>query len=168
MDPIAKYNERRHAGKRDFELYPDRLIISGKNYLSSEFKTDLPLEGIRPEKEYITCRNATFKTGFYFLIGPFIAWHVMVRGLDFDPYAEGPMLMWFAGLAGIILILVGLKKERYTCFKSSAGVTVLNVAKNRKTDKNFDVFIDLLVERIHEQNKEGEQNAAHNERKRSS
>ncbi|MDQ8183847.1 hypothetical protein [Pelagicoccus sp. SDUM812005] len=156
MNPIATYKERRHEGKRDFELYPDRLIITGKNYLSADFKSDIPLDNIRPEKEIVSGRNSTFKAGLAFPVMAYAGWRIMVDGFNIDSYAEGPMLMWVLALVGVVMILTGIRKEEYTCFKSDAGVTVLNIARNRKGEREFEEFVSKLENQLKKQDKKGE------------
>lgn len=148
MKVIATYSEKRHESKREYQLFADHIRVLGTNFPSTDFETEIPLQAIRPEKEILKRRNATFRAGLWFLIGPFVLWTVLVKGIGADPYNEIIMLLWPIALVGVIMVGSAWKKEYFVTFRSDAGVPVLSIAKEGKEKGKFDGFIQTLIDQI--------------------
>ena len=67
MQPLLTYFEKRYNGSRMFLLYPDRIEVSGKQRFGSEFRSVVPLEGVRPEFNRVFVRYGDFHAAHIFL-----------------------------------------------------------------------------------------------------
>ena len=72
MEPIATYEEQRFDGKRRFELFEDRVVVSGKTTFTSEFESVVPLTTLRPEFTRMRLRNLYFYMGIFLTAGAWL------------------------------------------------------------------------------------------------
>jgi len=57
MEPIAEYRERSPNLRRKFTLYPEELVVEGRELVGARFQKTIPLQGLRPEFGWISFRS---------------------------------------------------------------------------------------------------------------
>lgn len=148
MSAIARYSERRHEGRRDFTLLPDRIEIKGKEYLGADYETTVLLKTLAPEIDRMRTRSKTFTAGLWLFLVPAIVAFILVQGFA-QPALSGVSSMLLAlAFCGAFVILATLKKEAYAVFKSTSGVATLSIAKEGNERERFDDFVVAVQRQI--------------------
>ena len=148
MEPIATYSEVRFDGARTFTLFPDRIIVRGKQTLHSDFETTIPLATLDANFDRLSIRNRNFASGIWLAIISFGLSGILLKGLKMSLADFMPLMLFVVGFAGLILAAATFRKVEFLRFKNQAGVVVLDVARSGKQIKQFGPFIDALVRQI--------------------
>jgi hypothetical protein len=53
LNPIATYSEVRFEASRSFSLFADRIVIRGKETLTSDGETGIPLSLLEPRFDHL-------------------------------------------------------------------------------------------------------------------
>ncbi len=148
MQPIATYSEVRFDGARTFTLFPDRVVIRGKQWLQSEFEMSVALKLLDPNPDRLWNRNQNVTWGMWMAIAGFTACTVSIRGFDLTFAAFAPGLLATLGMTGVLLMLANCRKVEFVCFKNDSGIVILNLARAGKSAGQFDPFIAALTQQI--------------------
>lgn len=148
MEPITTYSEVRFDGARTFTLFPDRVVVRGKQTLHSDFESEIPLATLDPNFERISIRNRTFMAGVWMALVSFVLCSILVSGLKMSFADMTPVVVLMIGVAGLILSAATYRKVEFLRFKNQAGVTVLDVARSGREAAQFDSFVDALTKQI--------------------
>ena len=146
--PIATYSEVRFDGSRTFVLFPDKLVVSGKVTLKSDFETTLPLSSLAPLFERSNVRNAGFIGGLYLALIGFVICTALVSGFHMSFENITVVLFLGFGITGLVLMTATYKKVEFLRFKNHGGVGVLDLARAGKDAAQLDAFIEALVKQI--------------------
>ncbi len=148
MKAIVTYSEVTLAGKRKYELYPDKVVITGVGSWSYEFEQTLVLKKISPDYIRLRIRPtvAWVSLTMFFLTG--LASIVLVREFAIQSSAVPGVLGLFSGSA-LIVAIATMKKVEYARFCSEDyGSVLLNVARSGPERNQFDNFVRALVTQI--------------------
>ena len=148
MDPVATYSDKSHFGRRSYRLFTDRLEVLHNDTLRSEGETTLRLMDLDPNYERVATRSTFFASGIWMMIVPWTIYWALIELTRTDPFGTFPGFFLAFGFAGLFMFLVGLKKQRYVCFRTLAGVPALAVFKEGPKRAEFDAFIAALVAAI--------------------
>lgn len=150
MQPIATYTEVRFEGSRIFTLFPDRMVIRGKQSLASEFEVNVALNLLDPIPDILRCRSRVFQAGMWLVLAGFIGCSVLVGGFQID-WATLPFgLLFGIGMSGVMFMLATARKVAFIRFKNDGGMVVLDIARAGKNAAQLDAFIETLVKQIRE------------------
>jgi hypothetical protein len=149
--PLATYDEARSDGRRRFEVYPDRILVSGGGS-GMKFETTVSLADLKPEPDRLWIRNRFFFWGVVVLAMGLV---LFVPKIDkfADGIQPGETFAFYFGLAfGIVGLIICLKtvwKIEFARFQSrQGGIVVLDVARAGPDRARFSGFIELLVDLI--------------------
>lgn len=148
MKPIATYSEATLTGKRRYELYPDKILVEGAVSGSYDYERGFTLSKI--STEYITLR-----------IRPLVAWVALITCIV-TGFASFLLVYEFAvssrvlpGVLGIysgsalIVAIATMKKVEYARFCSEDyRIVLLSVARSGPDKKQFDTFVQAVVNQI--------------------
>lgn len=141
---LATYREQRFEGSRTFELFQDRVVIKGKQYLGGEFTSTVMLEILQPTVNSVRRRSKGFVQGIVMLL----AACVLLQGGLVAPSSYYGGLVVVLGIAGLLLAIFTLRKIEWASFTSKAGVLSLAISRAGKEKMAFDSFIQQIVNRI--------------------
>jgi hypothetical protein len=151
-EPMATYQEARFELRRKFELFPDRVRVTGKGLHLGRFDVTVALSILRPQPNRVWIRGWLFRYGLWgLLFAACVAGPVVAVG--------GPEALarpWVVGVLGavasvaLILVVANVRPVEFAQFQTDAGVFALDVARVGPQTEDFDGFIDLLIERIEE------------------
>jgi hypothetical protein len=149
-EPIATYREARFELRRRFDLYPDRIRVTGKGLYIGRFDTVIPLSILNPEPNWVWVRGQLFRYGVLALI--FAVCGVVGRLAGGGP--EGLLSPWAIGVLGgvawlgLMLTLANIRRVEFAAFTRKAGVTALDIGRVGPQNEDFDEFLDLLIAQI--------------------
>jgi hypothetical protein len=148
MEPLMTYAERRFEGTRTFQLFPDRVVIRGSEVLSAEYEQTVRLESLNAEFDHMWYRHPNFMHGIYLAVGSLIAVSVLHSGfgMSVGTYLGGMAAVGV--ITGLLLAFATRKKVEYAVFKTQAGVAGLSVARSGKQVRDYDAFVQRLVQQI--------------------
>ena len=150
MEPIATYSEVRFDGSRTFTLFPDKIVVRGKQTLSSEFEASFSLKSLDPDPCKLWIRNRNFNSGLLIAVVSFVMCEVLAAGFHMSFATIPPLLFAVVGTSGILLMLATIRKVEFIRFKNDGGVVILDVARAGRGSAQFDSFVDALTKQIRE------------------
>ncbi|MBE0534755.1 MAG: hypothetical protein IH624_03735 [Phycisphaerae bacterium] len=150
MEPVATYSETRLMGKRYFELFADRVRITGKVYWQSDFDVTIPLTNVLPYYETIRIREKICGAGVVLAAVPVVLF-VILYELSKEVIVYPAMVCMLA--VGVVTSVFTFRKIEYRQFRNSSNGVVFNVARSGKGKHSFDRFVEQLVSRIEECNR---------------
>jgi hypothetical protein len=148
MDPLATYSDKSHFGRRSYRLFSDRVEVRHNDTLQSEGETTLRLLDLNPDFERAAVRSNFFKSGLGMMLGSWMVYWALIELTRVDPFAMFAGFFLALGFAGLFMFSVGLKKQRFVCFRTLAGVPTLTIFKEGPKRAEFDAFIAELVAAI--------------------
>lgn len=139
------YNEVTLAGNRKYELYSDRIVISGVNTWSYQFEQTVLLTKISPEYIKVRMRPKLAWNSLTFSILTGLASIVLVYEFSIQSTAVPGVLGIFSGSA-LIVAIATMKRVEYAQFCSEGYASVLlNVARSGPDRNRFDSFVQAIV-----------------------
>jgi hypothetical protein len=138
--PVATYAERRFDGRRLFELYTDRIAISGTAFLGARFELNISLDALAPDPDRLWARP----NGFWSGVGMFVVFSTGPSGFAsvLSPWWKG--LSWVLAAGGLLLALATSRRIEWAVFRNAAGVELLTIARAGPSRDNFQVFVDAV------------------------
>lgn len=148
MQPQMTYMETRFRGKRTFALYSDRIDVTGKVFLQSDFDVSIPLSELSPNFAKVKVRDGIFFHGLALFVGFLILYGILSS--VFHARADNFIvcLIAFLPFTGLILMAATFRKVEFCRFKTHAGLYVLDVARSGREQARYDEFIEKLTEAI--------------------
>ncbi len=143
--PLATYTEARFDGTRQFELFADRIRVTGAATLQSRVDTTIPLSRIHPQVIKLWVRNRVFWVGTWIATIGLISATLLVKGFNVDPFSYAPGALGVIGMSGIALCLATARMVEFARFESDAGVAVLDIARQGPDVERFDQFIEQVL-----------------------
>ena len=150
MHPVATYSEVRFAGRRIFELFPDKIVVRGERYLGSEFEQSFHLKNIDPNPGCVRARNRFFQWCPAIALAGFAVCMVLVHGYRMNFWSFAPMFAAWCCLYGVILMVLTARKVEYAFFKNDDGIIILDMAKAGKHAAELDSFVAVFIKQIRE------------------
>ncbi len=148
MNPISTYSECSFNRACHYELYPDKLHVTGKVFLRNEFDVTFELKNLNPIHQKIKVRNNNFLAGLgmssvsaILLLILVSVFHVKFDSLVF-------VIISCAIVAGLLFCASTIKKVEYYRFTNLSDINVLDIARTGKDRQKFDEFITQLVDAI--------------------
>ena len=144
MVELGGYRERRFDGKRDFELFEDRLEVVGGASLGSKFELNVPLATLSSEIDRYWSRPPGFWSGvlmaLIFFVGP------QCFGDSIAPSLLGLLTVFAIG--GVLLAVVTRNRVEWAAFKNHAGATGIDIAKIGPDAPEFENFVRSISQAI--------------------
>ena len=150
MQPIATYTEVRFEGSRTFALFPDKVVVRGKQSLQSEFETAVALKALDPSPDSLRFRSPLFTWGMWVALVGFVMCATLVSGFQMSFASLPPGLMACIGMSGVLLMWATFRKVEYARFKNDGGIVILDIARAGKGAGQFDAFVGMLTRQITE------------------
>jgi hypothetical protein len=152
VTPIATYQESWVNVRRRFELFADRVRVTGVATGQGKFDATIPLQGVRPEVARLWVHSALFYVAVAITGLAFVAFLVVALVADFVHGGTLPprAAAWTGGgiFVGLVLALATHRQIELANFCSEAGLVVLQVGRAGKQAGEFDQFVAAIVERI--------------------
>jgi uncharacterized membrane protein YqjE len=145
MEPIATYSESRFSGKRDFELYTDKLQIKGKVFLKSDFETLIELNNIKPHFEKIRVREPAFMGGVGMVLAALLIMFILHSVFDVLITNKVMGFMIILVVSGFLLCAATFRKVEFYRFKNLSDTVVLDIARSGKDKNRFDSFVEKII-----------------------
>jgi hypothetical protein len=152
FDSIARYYEVRPNGRRQFELFKDRLIVRSKS-ARVDSEITIILADLRPEPNRLFVRPKEFGMGLLMLMGSVVIAVLGVMVRDLAPVPNEKILLMFACagaffFVAMVILSKTLRKVEFLQFVSHHGHTLLDVARSGPQRAEFDPFVQALIDRI--------------------
>lgn len=127
MSPIATYAEVILGSRRQFDLYPDKLVICGREFRGVAFEHILPLRDLEPEFGFVRCRHDRFSLGLAGIV--FGMTLLIVRHTRSGPPGMSVLtcLAYAVLAAGLFLVLYYLPKITAYHFCNGSAEPVFQV-----------------------------------------
>ena len=138
--PTATFTERRFDGRRQFELYSDRIAISGIASLGARFELNIDLDALVPAPDRLWARSRGFWSG----IGMLLVFSTIPLGFEavLSSYWKG--LSWVLAAGGLLLALATARRIEWAVFRNSAGIELVTIARSGPDRDNFQRFVDAV------------------------
>jgi hypothetical protein len=149
-DPIATYDEARFDLRRHFELFPDRVRVTGRGQPWGQFDSTIPLATLQPHVNRLWVRGKLFRYGQIALACALGA----AVGLVFNYGTEilaTPLAMVVIGsiaAVGLVLLLPNIRAVEFARFHTDAGLCGLDVGRVGPSAEEFDQFVSSLTQLI--------------------
>lgn len=148
MEPIATYFEQRFDGKRMFTLFPDAIEIRGSVALTSKFELRIPLSSLDSNYTKLWHRNRNFNAGLGMIAASTLVCTILVNGFQIPWVSAATGMTACMGMAGLLLSLATCRKVEFVQFRTTAGLTVLDLSRSGPQRDQFDGFVEALVKQI--------------------
>jgi len=148
MQPLATYSEVRFDGSRTFTLFPDKVVVRGKQSLQSEFEMSIALKALDPNSDTLRFRNQIFTWGMWVAIAAFVVSVILVGGFHMSFATFPPGLVASIGMSGVMMMLATFRKVEFIRFKNDGGIVILDIARAGKSAGQLDPFVDALKKQI--------------------
>ncbi len=145
---IARYTEKSLQKKRNFELYEDKIVISGKSGIGSEYELPVPLEDLRKEKAVVNAKSD----------GRMILWAIpgviafAIVMLYSEDLIRTSLNLYYALLAfSVVLAGIGIvfsKKFKGCIYHYKSGEIAFDISELGNSSNEFDSFCDEIDKRI--------------------
>jgi hypothetical protein len=157
MESVATYSETRFSGQRDFTLYADRIRVTGKVFLKSDFDTTIQLARLNPDYSRLRVRETGFMSGVCLILISLLLTGILIAGFKLPVEHPLVLLVIIQPVAGLVLCLATLRKVDFARFQNDDGIVVLDVARAGKSKSGFDPFIEALADTIRKSKEVAEQ-----------
>lgn len=137
---IARYDERRFDGRRQFALFPDRVEVSGVSFLGGRFEERVPLQGLNAAPDRLWTRPAGFWSG----IAMVIFFSIIPMGFEAILSWWWKGLCWVLAAGGALLALATSRRVEWAVFRNSSGIAVLTIARVGPLRDQFEQFVDAI------------------------
>lgn len=149
MEPIARYREKRFEGRRDFQLFDDRVVIVAKDYMGAESEVSVMLNTLVPVPNRARVRGSEFSWGVIMVV---ISFALLQSGtVDLFSYWGG--MAASMGVSGALIVLVTFRKIEWILLNSAIGIHSLSIAKSGPDEASFDAFVERLLAQVIEAKK---------------
>ena len=142
MEPLAKYEEQRIAGRRSFRLFSDRISITGKEYLGGEYAITVSLSGLDTAVDRMTGREPIFNHGLYLFCGGVLADFIVVSGLKVERFTSLSSLAIGLALTGLVMVLASWRQREWVVLKNRQGQPVANLSCGLRQQESFGRFLE--------------------------
>lgn len=147
MQPIDSYREKGFFGCRSVELFDDRIVVSGYQAFTSDFKLIVPLATLEPTISQLGIHERIRLIGVVMFIGTGIG--ALSWGGHPPIYANpGFWVCGFFSLFGLFLLLRSFRRIEAAAFFTTAGVHRLTIAKIGPDVGRFQDFVECIASQI--------------------
>jgi hypothetical protein len=152
FDPLARYHEVRPNGRRQFELFKDRVIVRSRS-ARVDSEITIILADLRPELNRLFARPKEFGLGLLLLFSSMVAAIVGAVSRGPAPGPESMGLVWLVAAGSfffisLVILSKTLRKIEFIQFVSHHGHPLLDVARAGPQRAEFDSFVQTLIDRI--------------------
>ena len=151
-EPIAGYYEVRPNGRRQFELFADRVIVKSKSARADSVITVM-LADLRPEPNEVRVRPKEFGVGLGMLVAAVGLALFAISGRGMAPPRDDKTSLWLSLAAACLIVGLAIlsktfRKIEFTQFVSNHGRPLLDVARAGRQRASFDSFVETLIGQI--------------------
>lgn len=140
MEPIARYSERRFEGRRDFQLFGDRVLIIAKDYMGSESESSVMLDSMVPVLSRGRARSSAFSWAVMMVFIPI----GLLQSDTLDLFSYWGGIAFSIGVAGVLVGIVTFRKIEWVSLNSTVGILSLAIVKSGPDVASFDAFVERL------------------------
>ena len=145
MNSITNYNEATLFWKKNYELYSDRIVVTGHAPGSQTFEVMLPLTDINSNFVKATVRSSVPWVALTTASLTGLLSYILVYDFAISSNKLPAVLAIYSVLA-LIVTVATLKRVDYVRFNSKDyQVVLLNIARSGPDIEKFDIFIETLV-----------------------
>jgi len=148
MDAIATYSDKSHYGTRRYRLFADHIVVSHRDAIAGESEMTLRLKDLDPDYATVAIRSRFFYAGLWLAPIPWLIYWALLELTRLDPFGRFAGLFLGLGFAGLFMVAIGLRKQRFVRFRTRAGVPALDVFREGPTRAQFDGFVAKLTSLI--------------------
>jgi hypothetical protein len=151
-EPLARYSEVRPNGRRQFELFTDRVIVKAKS-ARADTESTIMLADLRPEPNRLRVRPNEFGVGLLMLVASVALGLFAVLATGLPPSTADKNFVWWAlagGLFFVSLVILAktFRKIEFLQFVSNHGTALLDVARAGPQRAGFQAFVETLIGQI--------------------
>ena len=151
-EPLARYREARPNGRRQFELFADRVIVTSKSAKADSVIT-VVLADLRPEPNLLRVRPKEFTVGLLMLVTSVgLGFFAILANVTESPLDDKTKFcLSLAGgcfLVSLVIIWKTVRKIEFTQFVSNHGTPLLDIADAGPQRVGFRSFVDTLIGQI--------------------
>lgn len=148
MEPIARYKDKSHFGKREYDLFPDRIVIRYSDTIKSSGESTIRLSDLNPDCHRGAQRSPFFFSGIWMTMVPWLIYWALIELTTTDPFGTFAGFFLGIGFAGLFMALVGVRKQKLVAFTTLAGVPALTLFREGPRKREFDKFLCSLLDAI--------------------
>jgi hypothetical protein len=149
MNLIATYADKSYFGRREYKLYPDRIMVAQRDPVGLDLDTRIYLNDLNPDFDRISMRSGFFNDGIGILMVSGLIYWALIELTTADPF--GLFATFFLGfaVAGLFMFLVGLRKLRLARFKPLPNrQETLDIIYGGSRREEFDEFVSIVQRTI--------------------
>ena len=146
---LAAFEDADLLGRRKYQLFPDRVVLSGGNGLGSDFEVIFRLSELSPVSNQYSNRSNDF---WFSLLGTVLSWAGLLwlykeQGVDmFATKASGVLIP--AAIACMFLLIATRHRQQLVQFPTLQGGNGLVVTGSTRNAKQLQEFIEKVRERV--------------------
>lgn len=144
MEPIARYSERRFEGRRDFQLFEDRILIIGKESMGNESEFSIMLDSLVPVLSRGRARSSAFSWAVMMVFIPL----GLLQSGTLDLYSYWGGIAFSIGVAGVLVGIVTFRKIEWISLNSTVGIISVAIVKAGPDVASFDAFVERLLAQV--------------------
>lgn len=148
MEPLTTYADKSPFGKRSYRLFSDRIVVRHNNTVSVEGEAVFALRDLRPEHDTISMRSPFLMAGVWIALIAWLVYWALLELAHQDSLGTFPGFFLMLGFVGLLMIVLGLKKQRLVRFQTRAGVPAFDIFREGPRKNEFDAFIERLESEI--------------------
>lgn len=148
MEPLATYADKSPFEIRSYQLFPDRIVVRHNNTVSVEAESVFGLRDLGPEHDTIRVRSPFLTAGVWIALVAGLIYWALIELTHQDSLGTFPGFFLMLGFVGLLMIALGLKKQRLVRFKTKAGVPAFDIFQEGPRKREFDGFIVRLQTEI--------------------
>jgi hypothetical protein len=148
MDAIANYEAVWLQGRYRFRLHSDAVHVKGTTFLQSDVEATVFLTGLQLRVDRLRIRSNLFWAGMWIAIVALVGDAILMAGFGLSLLDFTPALVGTIGLSGVVVLFVTAQKTEFAQFVTDAGVPALAIARSRHCGKEFETFVEKVVQQI--------------------
>lgn len=145
MEPIASYADKSQFGVRSYVLYEDHVIVRYNDTLRVHGESSFSLRDLHEQYHTLAVRSSFFSAGLGLAVaGATIRWCV-VELAHREPLSRIPAFFLTLSIVGVLMAVIGLRKQRLVSFHTKAGVPAFTIFREGPRKAEFDPFVAQIV-----------------------
>lgn len=144
MEPIARYSERRFEGRRDFQLFEDRVLVIAKDSMGNESESSVMLDSLVPVLSRGRARSSAFSWAVMMVFIPL----GLLQSGTLDLYSYWGGMAFSICVAGVLVGIVTFRKIEWISLNSTVGILSLSIVKSGPDVASFDAFVERLLAQV--------------------
>lgn len=148
--PVSTYTERLLEVRREFTLYPDRVVVRARWLLKGSFEHVVDLNSLRSEVQDLIIRYRLHRyAGWTIAIGVvlFLAAYYLARGEPLGVLSHAAMGIMILGVA-VMSMTFRSRRIRFARFNTRSGRPGLDIGSAGNNPAIFNEFVEQVRRQI--------------------